>query len=63
GRLSARAGQGMGVGLLTARLGLRTQRLTRPLVFGDSEAPRMADLRHELWQQLRHLDGPRKQSK
>lgn len=60
GRLSARAGQGMGVGLLTARLGLRTQRLTRPLVFGDSEAPRMADLRRELWQQLRHLDESRK---
>ncbi len=56
GRLSARAGQGMGVGLLTARLGLRTQRLTRPLVFGESEAPRMADLRSELWQQLRRLE-------
>jgi putative membrane protein len=56
GRLSARAGQGMGVGLLTARLGLRTQRLTRPLVFGEGEAPRMADLRSELWQQLRRLE-------
>ncbi|MCE8025097.1 YcjF family protein [Billgrantia aerodenitrificans] len=56
GRLSARAGQGMGVGLLTARLGLRTQRLTRPLVFGQGEAPRMADLRSELWQQLRRLE-------
>ncbi|MGR2739020.1 YcjF family protein [Billgrantia sp. Q4P2] len=56
GRLSARAGQGMGVGLLSARLGLRTQRLTRPLVFGEGEAPRMADLRSELWQQLRRLE-------
>ncbi|MCE8019508.1 TIGR01620 family protein [Halomonas sp. MCCC 1A11036] len=56
GRLSARAGQGMGVGLLSARLGLRTQRLTRPLVFGEDEAPRMADLRSELWQQLRRLE-------
>ncbi|MCC5884306.1 MAG: TIGR01620 family protein [Halomonas sp.] len=58
GRLSARAGQGMGVGLLTARLGLRTQRLTRPLVFAEGEAPRMADLRSELWQQLRRLEKP-----
>ncbi|MGQ4877596.1 YcjF family protein [Billgrantia sp. LNSP4103-1] len=56
GRLSARAGQGMGVGLLSARLGLRTLRLTRPLVFAEGEAPRMADLRSELWQQLRRLE-------
>lgn len=56
GRLSARASQGMGVGLLTARLGLRTLRLTRPLVFAKGEAPRMADLRSELWQQLRQLE-------
>ncbi|QTP54389.1 TIGR01620 family protein [Billgrantia sulfidoxydans] len=56
GRLSARAGQGMGVGLLSARLGLRTLRLTRPLVFAEGEAPRMADLRSELWQQLRKLE-------
>ncbi|RDB44104.1 TIGR01620 family protein [Halomonas sp. DQ26W] len=56
GRLSTRAGQGMGVGLLSARLGLRTQRLTRPIGFDDGEAPRMADLRNELWQQLRRLE-------
>lgn len=56
GRLSARAGQGLGVGLLSARLGLRTQRLTRPLVFLDDEAPRMSGLRSELWQQLRRLE-------
>ncbi|PMR75496.1 YcjF family protein [Billgrantia endophytica] len=56
GRLSTRAGQGMGVGLLSARLGLRTQRLTRPIGFDSGEAPRMADLRSELWQQLRRLE-------
>ncbi|PXX97294.1 TIGR01620 family protein [Halomonas sp. LBP4] len=56
GRLSARAGQGLGVGLLSARLGLRTQRLTRPLAFPDGEAPRVSDLRGELWQQLRQLE-------
>ena len=56
GRLSAQAGQGMGVGLLTARLGLRTQRLVRPLIFTQGEAPRMADLRNELWQQMRRLE-------
>ncbi|MFW6346319.1 MAG: TIGR01620 family protein, partial [Halomonas sp.] len=56
GRISARAGQGLGSGLLSARLGLRTQRLARPLPFATSEAPRMSDLRHELWQQLRRLE-------
>lgn len=56
GRLSTRAGQGLGVGLLSARLGLRTARLTRPLAFTDDEAPRMKDLRHELWQRLRRLE-------
>lgn len=55
-KLSARAGQGLGVGLLSARLGLRALRLTRPLPFADGEAPRIADLRSELWQRLRRLE-------
>ncbi|GAB2795079.1 YcjF family protein [Halomonas shantousis] len=60
GKLSARAGQGLGAGLLTARLGLRTLRMTRPLPFADDEAPRIGDLRRELWQQLRRLETPGK---
>ncbi|WP_416140090.1 TIGR01620 family protein [Halomonas sp. HK25] len=56
GRLSTRAAQGMGVGLLSARLGLRTQRLTRPLPFPEESLPRLSDLRRELWQQLRRLE-------
>ncbi|MGJ7460921.1 TIGR01620 family protein [Halomonas sp. MA07-2] len=57
GRLSTRAAQGMGVGLLSARLGLRTQRLTRPLPFPEESRPRLGDLRRELWQQLRRLEA------
>jgi len=57
GRLSTRAAQGMGVGLLSARLGLRTQRLTRPLSFPEESRPRLGDLRRELWQQLRRLEA------
>ncbi|EPC02566.1 hypothetical protein L861_09485 [Litchfieldella anticariensis FP35 = DSM 16096] len=56
GKLSTRAGQGLGVGLLSARLGLRTLRLTRPLPFAENEVPRIADLRRELWQRLRRLE-------
>ena len=59
GRLSTRAGQGLGVGLLSARLGLRTARLTRPLAFTADEAPRMKDLRSEVWQRLRRLEETR----
>ncbi|XKE44287.1 TIGR01620 family protein [Halomonas organivorans] len=57
GRLSARAGQGLAVGLLGARLGLRAQRLTRPLAFEEAQRPRLADLRRELWGRLRRLEG------
>jgi putative membrane protein len=56
GRLSARAGQGLAVGLLGARLGLRAQRLTRPLAFDEAQRPRIADLRRELWGRLRRLE-------
>lgn len=62
-KLSARAAQGLGVGLLSARLGLRALRLTRPLPFADEhandQAPRIADLRSELWQRLRRLEETR----
>ncbi|WP_432415392.1 YcjF family protein [Chromohalobacter israelensis] len=57
GKLSTRAGQGLGAGLLTARLGLRTLRMTRPIPFTEGEAPRLADLRRELWQRLRRLEA------
>lgn len=57
GRLSTRAGQGLGSGLLTARLGLRTLKMLRPLPFAESEAPRLGDLRRQLWQQLKQVDG------
>jgi putative membrane protein len=57
GRMSARAGQGLGIGLLSARLGLRTWRMTRPLSFQEGEAPRMSDLRGELWQKVRRIDA------
>ncbi|GHC31204.1 YcjF family protein [Aidingimonas halophila] len=57
GKLSARAGQGLGVGLLSARLGLRCVQLARPLPFEDGQSPRISDLRRELWQRLRRLES------
>ena len=55
-RLSARAGQGLATGLLSARLGLRAQRLCRPVAFTADEQPRLADLRQDLWRQINRLD-------
>lgn len=55
-RLSSRAGQGMASGLLTARLGIRTLKMLRPLPFEDDRAPKLADLRRQLWQQMKRVD-------
>ncbi len=56
GRLSARAGQGLATGLLSARLGLRAQRLCRPVAFTPEEQPKLTDLRQDLWRQIKRLD-------
>lgn len=56
GRISARAGQGLATGLLSARLGLRAQRLCRPVAFTQEEQPKLADLRQDLWRQIKRLD-------
>ncbi|WP_370560166.1 TIGR01620 family protein [Edwardsiella tarda] len=52
-RLSARAAQGIGAGLLTARLGIKAMELCRPLPWLDDDRPRLGDFRRELLAQLR----------
>lgn len=47
-RLSARVAQGMGAGLLTARLGIKAMELCRPLPWLDDDKPRLGDFRREL---------------
>ncbi|WP_213992424.1 TIGR01620 family protein [Sodalis sp. dw_96] len=54
-RLSARAAQGMGAGLLTARLGIKAMELCRPLPWIDGDKPRLGDYRRELIGQLKSL--------
>ena len=51
-KLSARAAQGVGAGLLTARLGLRTIEACRPLPWCADEKPRLGELRKRLVGQL-----------
>ena len=51
-KLSARAAQGIGVGLLTARLGIKAMEFCRPLAFESNEKPRLSHIHKEL---LSHL--------
>lgn len=52
-RLSARAAQGIGAGLLTARLGIKAMALCRPLPWIDGDKPKLNDFRRELIGQLK----------
>ena len=52
-RLSARAAQGMGAGLLTARLGIKAMELCRPLPWTATDKPKLMDFRKQLLQQLK----------
>ncbi|MGL4206267.1 MAG: YcjF family protein [Aeromonadaceae bacterium] len=47
-KLSARVAQGVGAGLLTARLGLQTMQVCRPIPFMADERPRLGQIRSEL---------------
>ncbi|MCT4703953.1 YcjF family protein [Enterobacteriaceae bacterium H20N1] len=52
-RLSARAAQGIGAGLLTARLGIKAMELCRPLPWMEDDKPRLGDFRRQLLVQLK----------
>lgn len=52
-RLSARAAQGIGAGLLTARLGIKAMELCRPLPWLGEDKPRLGDFRRQLVVQLK----------
>ncbi|MDR0807149.1 MAG: YcjF family protein [Enterobacteriaceae bacterium] len=52
-RLSTRAAQGIGAGLLTARLGIKAMELCRPLPWLDNDKPRLGDFRTQLLSQLK----------
>ena len=48
GKLSSGAAQGLGVGLLTARMGYKAMALMRPLPYMTSSAPKLSDMRKHL---------------
>lgn len=47
-RLSVRVAQGVGVGVLTARLGIKTMTLCRPIPWGEDEVPKVSEFRRGL---------------
>lgn len=47
-KLSLRAAQGIGVGLLTARLGIKAMEFCRPIAFQANERPKISAVRQEL---------------
>lgn len=48
GRLSTRAAQGLGIGLLTAKLGYKAMVLMRPLPYISTRPPKISDMRKQL---------------
>ena len=54
-KLSARAAQGIGVGLLTARLGIKAMEFCRPLAFQASEKPKLSHIQKELLSTIKEV--------
>lgn len=54
-KLSARIAQGIGVGLLSARLGLKAMAFCRPVAFSREERPRLKHIQREIFSNLKTL--------
>ncbi|EOC0863744.1 TIGR01620 family protein [Cronobacter muytjensii] len=52
-RVSARVAQGLGAGLLTARLGVKAMELCRPLPWTGDDKPRLGDFRRQLLSEVK----------
>ena len=54
GKLSGRLAQGLGAGMLTARLGIKTIKLCRPIPF-EEDAPKLGHVRKEILSKVKQL--------
>ena len=50
--ISTKAAQGIGVGLLVARMGLQTMRLCRPVEFDKDNKPKLSQIRKSVYQKV-----------
>lgn len=57
GKLSARLAQGLGGGLLTARLGYQAMALCRPIGFREGQRPKLSKVHQELLIELKQFAG------
>ncbi len=55
GKVSTRAAQGIGVGILTARLGLKAMSLLRPMPWSNDRKVKLSDLRNGIIGQVKRL--------
>jgi putative membrane protein len=53
--MSAQAAQGLGSGVLTARVGLHAMQVCRPLPFLETEKPRLKDIRREIVKSMKSV--------
>ncbi|MGI2102060.1 TIGR01620 family protein [Shewanella oncorhynchi] len=56
-KLSARLAQGLGGGMLTARLGYQAMALCRPIVFREDQRPKLSKVHQELLIELKQFSG------
>ncbi|MCW9698398.1 MULTISPECIES: TIGR01620 family protein [unclassified Avibacterium] len=61
-KFSARIAQGVGVGLLTARLGIKAMEFCRPLAFKQEERPRLKHIQKDVLAHLKALLLPSKKA-
>lgn len=59
GKLSARLAQGLGAGMLTARLGLKTMQMCRPIAYED-QAPNLKDVRKKIITKIKEIANNKK---
>lgn len=55
GKLSSRLAQGLGAGMLTARLGIQTMKMCRPIPFSAQNSPKLKDVRKQLIAQIKNI--------
>ena len=60
GAISAQVGQGIANGLMTARIGLITMQLCRPINFTDEERPKFGRVRQEIMSRVKDAVAKRK---